>query len=93
MLGSFFLHTYADNVPFILKNNTPRAIYVLIPGVMNPTLSPFSGSGVSLEIGQKIYFVYKGEEYVLLEVNESLTDKKLSVSKLIRKRKKELGLK
>lgn len=83
----------ADSIPFSLKNNTPKSIYLLIPGVMNPNISPFSWSGVDLEEGQKIYFVFRGEEYVLLEVDETLRDKRISVNKLIRKRKKELGLK
>ena len=83
----------ADSIPFSLKNNTPKSIYLLIPGVMNPNISPFSWSGVDLEEGQKIYFVFRGEEYVLLEVDETLRDKRISVNKLIKKRKKELGLK
>ena len=82
----------ADNIPFSLKNNTPRSIYLLIPGVMNPNISPFSWSGVNLEEGQKIYFVFRGEQYVLLEVDATLRDKRISVNRLIKKRKKELGL-
>jgi hypothetical protein len=82
----------AKNIPFTLRNSSLKSIYLEIPGVMNPNLSPMSNSGVSLDVGQKIYFFVKEQRYLLLEVDESLEGKKLSVNKLIRKRKKEIGL-
>lgn len=82
----------ADNVSFKLWNNTPKAIPLYIPDTMNPNLSPFSSSGVDLDIGQKIFFINRGETYLLLEVDSSLEGQKVNVAKLIRKRKKELNL-
>ncbi|MCO6479199.1 MAG: hypothetical protein J5I94_21370 [Phaeodactylibacter sp.] len=80
----------ADSVPFTLRNNSLSAIYLEIPGVMNPNLSPLSNTGVSLAEGQKIYFFHEGEKYLLLEVTEELEGRTIKVNRLIRERKKEL---
>ena len=79
-------------VPFTLRNNGSKSIPLKIPGVMNPNLSPFSNSGVDLKVGQKIYFTYKRKKYLLLEVTNDLDGKTLIVNKVIKERKKELGL-
>lgn len=85
-------------VPFTLRNNSLKSIYLEIPGVMNPNLSPVSNSSVDLKVGQKIYFFEDGKKgafkkrYLLLEVTEALKDQKIDVEKLIRQRKEELGL-
>ena len=84
------LATYA--VPFTLRNSSTKSIYLKIPGVMNPNLSPMSNSGVDLAVGQKIYFFVKKKKYILLEVTEEYAGKKVAVDKLIKARKKELGL-
>ena len=79
-------------VPFTLRNNSLKSIYLEIPGVMNPNLSPMSNSGVDLREGQKIYFFDGRRKYLLLEVTADLEGEKLDVSELIRTRKKELGI-
>jgi len=95
LCGLFLLlNTFAiaDPVPFTLKNRSLRAIPLEIPGVMNPNLSLFSNSGVSLAVDQKIYFFHKGERYLLLTVTGDLEGKDVRVDKLIKQRKKELDL-
>ncbi len=79
-------------VPFTLRNSSLQSIYLKIPGVMNPNLSPMSNSGVDLQEGQKIFFFHKRKKYLLLEVTDELAGKKVVVDKLIRERKKELGI-
>lgn len=82
--------TTAESVSFTLRNNSLKSIPLIIPGVMNPNLSPKSNSGVSLKIGQEILFRYKGKKRVLLVVSSELEGKKLDVAKLIREKKKEI---
>ena len=82
-----------EKVVFTLRNNSLTSIPLLIPGVMNPNLSPQSNSGVSLEVGQKILFKYKGKKRVLLIVDESLQGKTLNVSRLLKEKKREIDQK
>jgi len=78
---------------FTLRNNSPKSIPLIIPTVMNPNLSPMSNSGVTLRMGQKVYFKAKGKKRVLLVVDDSIADGDiLEVSALLAQRKKELGL-
>ncbi|WP_281615110.1 hypothetical protein [Flammeovirga sp. SubArs3] len=80
-------------VTFTLRNNTAKSIPLIIPGVMNPNLSPFSNSGVDLKIGQEILFKEKGKTYQLLIVDQSIEmNSKLDVAQLIKDRKVDLGL-
>lgn len=80
-------------VNFSLLNNSAKSIPLLIPNVMNPNLSPFSSSGVSLAIGQEILFRENGKKYTLLIVDDSIAEgAKIEVSTLLKERKKELGL-
>ncbi|MBB3697267.1 hypothetical protein KMW28_28375 [Flammeovirga yaeyamensis] len=80
-------------VTFTLRNNTSKSIPLIIPGVMNPNLSPFSNSGVDLKIGQEILFKEKGKTYQLLVVDNTIEkNSKLDVAQLIKTRKSELGL-
>jgi hypothetical protein len=81
-----------QSASFTLKNPTAKSIPLWIPSVMNPNLSPFSSSGVTLKIGQKIYFKHKMRKRLLLEVTKDLDEKSFNVAKLIRERKKELNL-
>lgn len=78
----------AKAVPFKLVNTGITKIYLEIPGVMNPNLSPLSYSGVGLEVGQKIFYYRKGTQYTLLTVDEGLTGQSVNVRKLIRKQRK-----
>ena len=80
-------------IKFILKNETAESIPLIIPGVMNPNLSPFSNSGVSLKIGQKIYFKNGFKKYILLTVDQEITEGKIiKIGSLLSDRKNELGL-
>jgi hypothetical protein len=82
-----------EYVNFTLLNNSAKSIPLLIPNVMNPNLSPFSSSGVSLKIGQEILFHEKGKKYTLLVVDDTIEEgAEIEVSKLLKARKKELGL-
>ncbi|MEL6674699.1 MAG: hypothetical protein AAFR61_20990 [Bacteroidota bacterium] len=81
-------------IDFTLKNNSAKSIPLLIPSVMNPNLSPFSNSGVSLKVGQKILFRMNGKKHVLLVVDDKIQEGDvIEVSSLLKARKKELGLK
>ncbi len=81
-------------ISFTLRNGTAKSIPLYIPSVMNPNLSPFSNSGVALKIGQKIKFKHKLKKYVLLVVDENIKEgDTINVAKLLKKRKKELGIK
>ncbi|MEM9327768.1 MAG: hypothetical protein AAGA85_19015 [Bacteroidota bacterium] len=80
-------------ISFVLHNATAKSIPLIIPSVMNPNLSPFSSSGVDLEIGQEILFREKGKRHVLLVVDEDIqAGEKINVAKLLRERRKALGL-
>lgn len=94
LLSLFLTLSPANSVTFTLRNNTLSSIPLEIPGVMNPNLSPMSNSGVTLEIGQKVYYFPKdkkanGKRALLLEVDESLNGKTLVVNELIRELEKE----
>ncbi len=80
-------------ISFTLRNTSLKSIPLKIPGVMNPNLSPQSNSGVSLKIGQKIFFRHNGKKQLLLVVSKEYEGQTLNVPKLIKERKKELGLK
>jgi hypothetical protein len=59
-------------INFTLRNETMKSIPLIIPGVMNPNLSPQSNSGVSLKIGQEIKYRKGGRTRVLFVVDESI---------------------
>lgn len=85
--------TTRSYVSFTLRNNSAKSIPLIIPTVMNPNLSPFSNSGVDLKIGQEIIFKNNGRKYVLLTVSEEIQDGDiLLVDKLLKEKKKELGI-
>lgn len=86
------------SIPFTFHNSSLKSIPLIIPGVMNPNLSPMSDSGVDLNIGQKVWFREKGKKHLLLEVTEELRAEdnsrvRLDIAKLLRSRREELGLK
>ncbi len=90
--GTSFLQQSAG-VNFILKNTTALSIPLIIPKVMNPNLSPYSESGVYLKTGQEVFFKFKGKKYLLLKVDSYIQEgEKLDLAKLIRQRKRDLGL-
>jgi hypothetical protein len=87
-----FSVAFAQSVSFTLRNNTLTSIPLVIPSVMNPNLTPMGNSGVDLEVGQEVFFVYQRKKYLLLKVTPDLKGQTLMVGDLIRDRKKELGL-
>lgn len=81
-------------ISFTLINPSEKSIPLFIPNVMNPKLSPNSSSGVDLKIGQELLFRNGLKRYVLLTVDESITNgQELDVYQILLQRKKELGLK
>ena len=82
-----------EYISFTLRNNTAKSIPLIIPTVMNPNLSPFSNSGVDLKVGQKVLFKAKGKKQVLFVVSRNIKQGEvLDVAKLLKERKKELGI-
>ena len=68
------------------RNNTAQKLPLRIPGVMNPTLDPFSRSGVDLPNGQKIYLDLSGKRILILTVSDSISQgDRIDVASLINK--------
>jgi len=61
-------------ISFMLRNETLKSIPLVIPGVMNPNLSPQSNSGVRLKIGQEIKYKKGGRTHLLLVVDNSIKE-------------------
>ena len=71
---------------FYLENNTAQKLPLRIPGVMNPTLDPFSRSGVDLPYGQKIFLDLSGRRILILTVSDSISQgDRIDVASLINK--------
>lgn len=71
-------------ITFTLHNSSSKSIPLVIPTVMNPNLSPFSNSGVKLQVGQKIFYKKNGKKKLLLVVDESIAEgEKVDVAALI----------
>jgi hypothetical protein len=93
-LGLIFANAKAQNIPMTFHNGSFRSIPLIIPGVMNPNLSPKSNSGVSLDVGQKVYFLPNGKrnsKALLFIVDRAFKkDTVLQIDEIIEKRKLEL---
>jgi hypothetical protein len=85
---------YAQSINFTFHNGSLKSIPMVIPTVMNPNLNPLSNSGVSLNIGQKVFFYPYGtskKRELLFVVDETYQQNQvLEIDELIEKRKKEL---
>ncbi|MEM9987069.1 MAG: hypothetical protein AAF804_18400, partial [Bacteroidota bacterium] len=79
-----------ESVTFTLRNNGLKSLPLIIPGVMNPNLSPMSNSGVELKVGQKILFKYDGRRRLLLTVTPDLEGQVVDASGLYKQRIKEI---
>ena len=94
LLSFFFVSVKAQNIPMTFHNGSFRSIPLIIPGVMNPNLNPKSNSGVSLDIGQKVYFLPNGKrnsKALLFTVDATFKkDTVLQIDEIIKKRKLEL---
>ena len=79
-----------ETVNFTLHNSSLKSIPLVIPNVMNPNLSPVSNSGVSLEMGQKIYYRKGMSKVLILTVDENIKPgDKIDVAKLVQNIKKD----
>lgn len=90
LVVSGFIADAQEAFNFTLQNTSAKSIPLWIPGVMNPNLSPFSKSGVTLREGQEVFFKSRGKKRLLLEVTAEQDGQKLNVPKLIKSRKQEL---
>ena len=85
---------FAQNIHFTFHNGSLKSIPLVIPSVMNPNLNPLSNSGISLNVGQKVYFYPSGtskKRELLFTVDDSFQqDQILEIDAMIEKRKKEL---
>jgi hypothetical protein len=86
---------FTQNIPMTFHNGSFFSIYLSIPGVMNPNLSPKSNSGVSLDAGQIVYFFPKGKngkKEILFTVSPNWKkDTILQIDEIVKTRKKSLG--
>lgn len=73
-----------------LDNESLLPISLEIPGVMSARLWPKSESFVTLEKGQKVYFRYRGERELLIEISDEKDGDVLVVDKLVTARKDAL---
>jgi len=75
----------ATRINFTLQNKSMKAIPLIIPDVMNPNLSALSNSGVSLRLGQQIFYKKGLKKILILTVDESIKEgDKIDVSELIK---------
>lgn len=80
----------APEINFTLHNSSLKSIPLIIPNVMNPNLSPMSNSGVSLKVGQKIYFRDGAKKVLILTVDEYIKPgDKIDMAKLVKDLKKD----
>lgn len=71
---------------FVLSNTSDTSIPLLIPGVMNPNLSPHSESNVLLSIGQEIFYRKGIKQHLILVVDDALLEgSTIDVTALIRR--------
>ena len=91
---TFAHHGFAQSINFTFHNGSLKSIPLVIPSVMNPNLNPLSNSGISLNVGQNVYFypsVTSKKRALLFTVDDSFQqDQVLEIDAMIEKRKKEL---
>jgi hypothetical protein len=84
----------SQTIPMTFHNGSLKSIPLNIPGVMNPNLSPRSDSGITLEVGQKVFYFpngKKGKKELLFEVDDTFRkDTILQIDEII-KQKKQLS--
>jgi hypothetical protein len=91
----FSFHLSAQkSVNFTFHNGSLKSIPLVIPTVMNPNLSPMSNSGITLDMGQVVYYFpngNKGKKEVLFVVSDAFKDGDvLEIDQLIAEKKKAL---
>jgi hypothetical protein len=86
--------SFAQDINLTFHNGSLQSISLEIPSVMNPNLNPLSNSGITLKIGQNVYFYPNGrskKRALLFTVDETFVQNQvLEIVELIDKRKKEL---
>lgn len=94
LVAVLFNEVKAQNIPMTFHNGSFKSIYLIIPGVMNPNLNPKSNSGVSLDVGQKVFFFPDGKKKkkeVLFTVGWTWkNDTILEIDQIVETRIKEL---
>lgn len=86
------LENQKESVSFSLQNNSATSIPLAIPGVMNPNLSPFSSSRVTVKVGQEFYYFSKDKKrrkLLLFIASEEMEGQNVIVNELIKQKKKE----
>jgi hypothetical protein len=87
--------SFGQNIPMNFHNGSFFSIYLSIPGVMNPNLSPKSKSALSLDAGQIVYFFpngKNGKKEILFTVSPTWKrDTILQIDAIIKQRKQILG--
>ena len=73
-----------------LDNRSLLPISLEVPGVMDLRLWPKSESLVTLQKGQKVYFTYRGERQLLVEIADEKDGDVLVIDALISARKDAL---
>ena len=88
----FLANGSAQAIPMTFHNGSLKSIPLHIPGVMNPNLSPLSDSGVTLEVGQKVFYFpngKKGKKELLFEVENTFRkDTILQIDEMIKQKNK-----
>jgi len=76
-------------------NGSLKSIPLQIPGVMNPNLSPLSDSGVTLEVGQKVFYFPNGKkrrkDLLFSVTSDWKKDTILQIHEMIRENRKLYG--
>ena len=94
VLLSIGYQAVAQNINLTFHNGSLQSISLEIPAVMNPNLNPLSNSGITLKLGQNVYFYPNGrskKRALLFTVDETFVQNQvLEIDELIDKRKKEL---
>lgn len=84
--------TAQQTVKLTFHNGSLQSIPLVIPGVMNPNLTPLSKSYVEFEKGQEVYYVLNGNKRntaLLFVVGEQFKDGQvLEIDELIKEKKK-----
>jgi len=80
----------APGIGFTLANRSLKSIPLQIPGVMNPNLSPMSNSGLSLAVGQEVFFFEGKKKHLLLVVRPEFEGQTLIVDDLIKERLEQI---
>jgi hypothetical protein len=92
-LALSFNFTAQKSINFTFHNGSLKSIPLVIPSVMNPNLSPMSNSGITLDLGQVVYYFPNGKKRkkeVLFVVDDTFKDGDvLQIDQLIKAKQKE----